>query len=60
MISKAKRYFSFFGMMASSSDMKMAKLYSQIGTLDRVVDNIINLLLIPIILQPITKTIKIK
>jgi hypothetical protein len=40
MISKAKKYFTFFGMMAATVDKKLQTIYSKIEQLNIIVPNI--------------------
>jgi hypothetical protein len=47
MITKVKKYFSFYGMMATSSDIQTAKLYSIVEQLSKLmIPNIIKRLLV--------------
>lgn len=52
MISKAKKYFSFFGMMATTVDMQMHALYSMIHQLAQIIPNIEKLTQL-VVLQPV-------
>lgn len=58
MITKARKYFSFFGMMATASDMKTKALYSLIGQLETIMPQI-NRFKHLVVLKPVqTKTIQ--